>query len=68
MTRGRPWGPKNLLIFITFTKSGIAAMFFDMQPSYIKISLPVTFSRIMKKIEAVKVITAPGGPKNKISR
>ena len=33
-----------------------------MQPSYLKISLHVTFSWIMKDFEAVKVITAPYGP------
>ena len=38
-------------------------MLFDIQPSYLQISLSVTFSRIMKKFDAVKVITASRGAK-----
>ena len=64
---GVPVGAKKPLIFGYFTKSGIAAMFFEIQPSYLKIILPVTFSRIMKNFEVIKVLMAPGEPKNRIS-
>ena len=68
MTPGAPMGTQKTLILGYYSKSGIAAMFFDIQLSYLKISLPVTLSRIKKNFEAVNVITAPGRLKNNISR